>query len=764
MSHESHAEVKHWRHNGGSVCRNNEFGVLKMNANAGQSAGTASGEKSSPAQGWALPSEHTRLHDPLLECLVQLTRMHGLPHSAEALSAGLPLVDHKLTPSLFGRAAKRAGIASKIMRRELDELEPALLPVVLLLEEKSACLLLAWEKEGEQARVVFPELGEASVMISRKDLAARYTGMAIFARPEFRFDRRTPQVGNVKRRHWFWGAITENIPVYRDVLLAAALINVFALAMPLFTMNVYNRVVPNQAVETLWLLAAGLALILFFDFGLRLLRGYFIDLAGKRVDVDLSSRIMERVLGIRMENRPVSVGSFAANLRSFETVRDFITSATVTALIDLPFAILFLVVIAWIDIPMFIPVVVGMVVVAGYAWLVQAKMHDLSETTYRAGAMRNANLVESLVGLETVKALGAEGVMQRKWERSAIFLARVSNQLRLLAATTTNSAAWMQQLVSLAIIILGVYRIGDASLTMGGLIACSMLSARAMAPLGQVAGLLTQYHNATTSLTSLNGIMDKEAERDGEASFVSRPVFKGEIDFKDVEFGYPGDNGEALRKVSFHIKPGEHVALIGRVGSGKSTLLRLILGLYQPKSGTIRIDSVDIRQLDPVQLRRNVGYVPQDATLFFGSLKENILLATPHLDDADLLTAAEVAGLSDMVNSHPRGFDMVVGERGESLSGGQRQGVAIARAVVHNPPILLMDEPTGSMDHSSEDTIKRNLRQFGAGKTMLIVTHRTTLLDLVDRIIVVDNGKIVADGPKDRVVEALRQGRVEKAS
>ncbi len=711
-----------------------------------------------------MPPDHDRIHDPLLECLFLLTRMHGTPFSREALSAGLPLVDYKLTPSLFARAAKRAGITSKIMRRELEKIETTLLPVVLLLKENSACLLLAWETDGEQARVIFPELGEASVLIKRAELEARYVGMAIFARPEYRFDRRAPEVGRLQRRHWFWGALTENIPVYRDVLLAAALINVFALAMPLFTMNVYNRVVPNQAFETLWVLAVGLGFVLFFDFALRLLRGYFIDLAGKRVDVDLSSRIMERVLGIRMENRPVSVGSFAANLRSFETVRDFITSATVTALIDLPFAILFLVVMAWIDIPMFIPVVVGMAVVAGYAWLVQAKMHDLSETTYRAGAMRNANLVESLVGLETVKALGAEGIMQRKWERSAIFLARVSNQLRLLAATTVNSAAWMQQLVSLAVIIIGVYRIGDASLTMGGLIACSMLSARAMAPFGQVAGLLTQYHNATTALTSLNEIMGKSAERDDEISFVSRPVFEGEIDFKDVEFSYPGDNGEALRKVSFHIKPGEHVAMIGRVGSGKSTLLRMILGLYQPTGGAVRIDGVDIRQLDPTQLRRNIGYVPQDSTLFFGSLKENILLAFPHLDAADLLTAAQVAGLSDMVNAHPRGFDMVVGERGESLSGGQRQGVAIARAVVHNPPILLLDEPTGSMDHSSEDTIKRNLREYGAGKTMVIVTHRTTLLDLVDRIIVMDSGKIVADGPKERVIEALRQGRVEKAS
>lgn len=722
--------------------------------------GSARGGPSEKA--WRMPPEKG-VHDPLLECLYLLTRVHGTPQSREMLSAGLPLVDFKLTPSLFERAAKRAGISSKIMRRGLEQIETALMPVVLLLENQGACLLVGWEEGGTKARVILPELGEAAAIMSRQELEARYTGQVIFARPEFRFDRRAPEVGRVTSRHWFWGALTENLPVYRDVLLAAALINVFALAMPLFTMNVYNRVVPNQAVETLWVLAVGMCLIVLFDFVLRMMRGYFIDLAGKRVDVELSARIMERVLGIRMENRPVSAGSFAANLRSFETVRDFITSATVTAIVDLPFAILFIVVMAWIDVPMMIPVIIGLTIVVGYAWLVQAKMHDLAETTYRAGAMRNANLVESLVGLETVKALGAEGIMQRKWERSAIFLARVSNQLRLLAATTINSAAWMQQLVSLSILVIGVYRIGEAHLSMGGLIACTMLSARAMAPFAQVAGLLTQYHNATTALTSLNEIMGREAERDGETHFVSRPVFKGEIEFKDVEFSYPGENTEALRKVSFVIKPGEHVALIGRVGSGKSTLLRLMLGLYRPSAGTIRIDGVDIRQLDPTQLRRNVGYVAQDSTLFFGTLKENILLATPHLDDADLLAAAQVAGLADMVNAHPRGFDMMVGERGESLSGGQRQGVAIARAVVHNPPILLLDEPTGSMDHSSEDTIKRNMRSFGAGKTMVVVTHRTTLLDLVGRIIVIDNGKVVADGPKERVMEALRQGRVEKA-
>lgn len=705
-----------------------------------------------------------RLHDPLLECLFSLARHHGRSCSREALSAGLPLVAHRLTPSLFARAAKRAGIASKIVKRGLDEIENALLPVVLLLKNNDACLLVGWEQEGQIAQVILPDLGEAIATMSRAELESRYQGTAIYARPEFRFDRRAPEIGQVNRRHWFWGAMTENLPVYRDVFLAAALINVFALAMPLFLMNVYDRVVPNQAHETLWVMAVGLCIALLSALALNLMRGYFVDLAGKRVDVELSSRIMERVLGMRLENRPASVGSFAANMRSFETVRDFITSATMIAVIDLPFALLFIAAIAWVDPAMVIPVLIGMLLVVGSSALAQGKLHDLAETTFRAGAIRNANLIESLVGLETLKSLGAEGVMQHKWERSAIHLARVSNRLRLLAAANINGAATITQLVALAMIIIGVYRIGAAELTSGGMMACYLLSMRAMAPFGQVAGLMAQYHNTQTALSTLNEIMAKTAERDGEADFVSRPRFRGDIEFKEVEFAYPGDNGETLRKVSFRIREGEHVALLGRVGSGKSTLLRLVLGLYQPRSGAILIDGVDIRQLDPSQLRRNIGYVPQDVTLFFGSLKENILLADPHLDNADLLAAAGVAGLNEMIDTHPRGFDMAVGERGELLSGGQRQGVAIARAVVHQPSILLFDEPTGSMDHTSEDTIKRNLRQFAAGKTMLIVTHRTALLDLVDRIIVVDKGKIVADGPKERVVEALRQGRIEKAS
>lgn len=370
--------------------------------------------------------------DPLLDCLVELTRIHGRPSTRAALVAGLPLEKGKLTPSLFARAASRAGLSAKVLRRPLDKIDPALLPAVLLTANDEACVLLGWDETGENARLLFPETGQGSVALSRADLEARYSGIAIFARPHFRFDKRTPQVSDVKLRHWFWGALADQWPVYRDVLAAALLINVIALAMPLFTMNVYDRVVPNRAMETLWVLALGVILLLGIDMAMRMLRGYFIDLASARIDLQLSAQIMERVLGVRMESRPAAVGAFSSNLRSFETVRDFITSATVTTFIDLPFALLFVLVIGLIHWILVIPVLIMLVLVIVYAYILQHKMHELSETTYRAGALRNATLIESLTALETIKTQGAESVMQSKWEKSVAFVSRVNNQMRFL--------------------------------------------------------------------------------------------------------------------------------------------------------------------------------------------------------------------------------------------------------------------------------------------------------------------------------------------
>jgi ATP-binding cassette, subfamily C, bacterial LapB len=711
---------------------------------------------------WRL-GEHSTHFDPLLDCVVAVARLYGQSTSQEALSAGLPLEGNLITPALLPRAAARAGLTARLARRELGDLRTGLLPAILLLKEKQACVLLEWTEDG-QARVRFPESGESGDVLSREALQELYAGVVFFVRPVFKFDPRTPQTGAIKSGHWFWGVVFQNWRLYRDSLLAALLINLFALAMPMFSMTVYDRVVPNRAEETLWVLSIGVLLMMGFDMGLRVLRAYILDTAGKRIDVTLSSKIMERVLGLRMADRPASVGSFAANLRAFEAVRDFVASATITTLVDLPFVFVFLLVIAWISPWLLIPPLVCIVLLLAVSVVVQQKMQELVELTQRATAQRNASLVESLVGIETIKFMVAESAFQRKWEQSTVFLAQEGSKLKLLSGATMNIAQTLQQLVSVTTVIAGVYLLMANQVSMGAIIAASMLAGRAMAPFGQVAGLLMQYHSAKSGLASVDQHMKTQPERADDAAFLHRTAFQGTIEFKNVSFTYPGQQQAVLTHASFKIHAGEKVAFIGRVGSGKSTIQRLILGLHQPSEGAILIDGIDLRQIDPAELRRAAGFVSQDVALFYGTLKENIALGAPFADDQDVIAAAEIAGVTEFANRHPRGFDMPIGERGESLSGGQRQAVGIARAVLNDAPILLLDEPSSAMDHQSEDQLKARLRRFTTGKTVVLVTHRTSLLELVDRLIVIDNGQIMADGPKAQVVEALQSGRIGRSN
>jgi ATP-binding cassette subfamily C protein LapB len=725
------------------------------------------------------PASPTRLRedlihpDPLLDSLVELCRLHGQGASRASLSAGLPLVDGRLTLELAERAAARAGMAARLQRLPLDRIDAAALPAILVLADNQSCVLTGWDAEG-RAQVLLPATGQGAVTLARDELAARYAGVALFVRPQFRFDSRTG-VGNEKRPtrhgHWFWSVIGAQRFVYRDVLAAAALVNLFALAFPIFSMNVYDRVVPNAAVETLWAMAIGIVLVLCADLWLRSLRSRFVDEASARIDVELSATLMERVLGLRLSHRPESVGSFASNLRGFEQVRDFIASSTVTALIDLPFALLFVIVMVWLSPWLAIPVVVVFAVIVILGWVLQHRLHQLSETTWRASAQRNATLIESLTGLETIKAQGAEGAIQAKWERANTFLARINVRMRALSSSAMYGTAWLTQLTSVMVIVIGVYLIGERQLTMGALIAAGMLAGRALAPAGQVVGLLMQYQGARTALESLDRLMAQPVERpslaEGAAPFVQRREFKGEIELRQVRFAYPNREDLALDGVSLRVAPGERVAFIGRVGSGKSTIQRLVMGLYQPmevNGGAVLLDGIDLRQLDPADVRRNIGHVAQDVLLFHGSLRENIAFGMPYADDAAIVAAAEVAGLTEFVHRHPKGFDLPVGERGELLSGGQRQAIGIARAVLHNAPILLLDEPTSAMDFSTEAHVTQRLADFAQGKTVLLVTHRTSLLAFVNRVIVVDNGRIVADGPRDRIMEALQSGRIARAA
>ena len=712
---------------------------------------------------WTLPPGYTE-EDSLAECLLYLTRHHGRPASRDTILAGLPLEGGKLSPSVFCRAADKAGFGCRFIRTTIDGLNTLLFPVVLLLAEKKACVLLSISKEGEKARVFFPELDKGEAEVSLEDLRSRAAGYAVYVWPKFRFDERAPEYTKPRSAHWFWSAISENRPLYRDVLLASLLSNIFALAMPLFVMNIYNRVIPNRAVESLWVMAIGVGIMLSADFALHLARGYLVDRAAVRTNIRLSSRIMEQILGLRTEERPASVGSFANSVSGFESVRNFISSATLFTYVDLPFALFFLVIIALISWPLAIPLIIGAVLILFHTVLVQGQMRELAESTNRASALKNATLVESLVGMETVKTQGAEGQFQVRWEKAVSFLEMTNARLKLLSNSVIAGTQWVQQMVSVATMIIGVYLVMDNTLNMGGLIAAYMLSSRFMSPIGRVAGLLLQYYSASRSLSALDEIMKKPTERPEETSFLSRPLLRGEIEFSCVTFAYPEQERPALTNVSFKIEEGEKVAFIGRIGSGKTTIARLLLGLYAPQEGAVYVDGTDIRQIDPSELRRSFGTVPQDAILFFGSLRENILFGNPGATDGELLRSVRISGVEHFVQRHPKGFDLSVGERGDRLSSGQRQAVSLARAVLKDPPVLLLDEPTASMDHTSEELVRRNLEIYARKKTLLLVTHRTALLSLVDRLILLDEGKIVADGPKDKVLSALSKERVGESA
>jgi ATP-binding cassette subfamily C protein LapB len=707
---------------------------------------------------------HEDTHDPLLVCLLQMTRLKDAPCSETSLISGLPLVEQRLTPELFVRAAARAGLESKVVKRDLIDISSIVLPVVLLLERNRAVVLTEINTEKNTLTVLSPETGEPK-QVDMSVTNKAYTGYCIYVKAEQRFEQVADVAPNtdMPEQHWFWSVMKSSWRIYRDVLLASLFINLFAVATPLFVMNVYDRVVPNQALETLWVLAIGVIIVYVFDLILKGLRGYFIEVAGKKSDILLSSFLFERVLGSRYSERPGSVGSFVSQFREFDTVRNFYTSSTIAALVDLPFVCLFLLLIFYVGGPLVWVPIVALPIIIIYGWLMQKPIKNAVEQTFVSSAQKNATLVEALVGLESVKVLGAEGFLQRLWEKSVGHLAHWSQRMRMLSLSVSIFSSLIQQLASVILIIAGVYLIVERELTMGALIACFMLASRAMAPIAQVAALMVSYDQTKTALTALDSIVAKPQERNPEKPFVKRPSFDGAIQLNKVTFLYPEEKQPALDGVSFKISPGEKVAIIGRIGSGKSTIQKLLLGLYQPTQGSVMFDGIDSQQIDPADLRSHIGYVPQDIILFSGSIKSNIVYGAPHVDDADIIQAANLSGVKEFVDRHPLGFDRAVGERGQSLSGGQRQSIGIARALLNNPSMYILDEPTSGMDNSSETLIKENLKVSLKDKTLILVTHKTSLLSLVDRVIVLDGGKLVADGPKESVLDALKKGQLRVA-
>jgi len=703
-------------------------------------------------------SAEDTLTDPLLGCLESISRFYDRAIPRQALVAGLPLVDGRLTPRLFARAAARAALSAKVVRRPLGKLSKILLPAILIQKDDTAVVLAELSKSGKEAQVILPETGHGTDHVPLKDLDENYSGYAILVKPEYRFGEKANQAEPAQGSHWFWSAVKPLWPTYAQVMIAASVVNLLALAAPLFVMNVYDRVLPNKALSTLWVLAIGMGLAISFDFILRTLRNVLVGNAGRRADVLLAGRILEHVLKMDLTHRPGKTGEFANHLKDYESVREFFTSNTLITITDLVFIFLFIFIIYQIaGLAALVPAVaVLLVLLVGV--LIQFPLSRVVGQSQSEAAHRHSILIEALSGLETIKTSRAESQMQRQWEQFVGQNSKTAAKMRFISSIGLNFTTFMQQLVTVGVIVVGVYLFDAGEVSPGALIAAVILAGRAVAPLGQIASTIARSQQAFHSLHTLDQIMAAPREGDGQERHIDRVMSSGRVEFKGVSFQYPGTETQALKDFNLAIEPGERVGIIGKIGSGKTTLGRLMARLYVPTQGTLLLDGVDIRQYHPSEIRRQVAFVAQDATLFHGSVRDNIVFGSPYVSDDLVVRAADLAGVTDFIKTNAAGFNLQVGEAGRALSSGQRQSVSLARAFLFDPHVVFLDEPSGSMDMASERALVERLsKAFRPDQTLIITTHRMAMLALVDRLVVIDNGSVVADGPRDKVIKSIAQ-------
>ncbi len=702
----------------------------------------------------ALPT----LTDPLLVCMAMAARMLGHPVHQQVLRAGFALDAKGRVPlASYPDLAHEHGLMAAWSRTRLSQLPGYVMPVLLPLKDGRACVLR--KVSDGQAHVYWADSGmqDARLPLPELQALAREEVLVVKLPPERHEQTLTPMQG--KAFQWFWGTLWRFRHFYVESMVATMLANVLTLASVFFTMNVYDRVVPTQAYASLWTLAIGTALAAILEFVMRWLKAKLVDLGGKKADLAINATLLREIMAIRLEHRPQSVGIFTSSMRDFESLRDFFSSSSLVLLADMPFAIMFLALIAMVGghlvwVPLLAVPVLIIVGLAAQPGLTQAMRENMKES-----GDKQSVLVEAVLNLEILKAHNAESYLQRRWEMANLAGAESYKKMRNITNFIMGLTGTVQQLVTVVMVVVGVYLIHANQLTLGGLIASVILAGRAISPLASVMSLASRYQQARTSLETLDSLIKRPRDRSPGRSHVIPESIAGALEAHELEFAYPGEHKiPVIRKVSWTLAPGQKVAMLGRVGSGKSTLLRLMAGLYAPSAGNVRLDGVDLQQLEPSEVRSSIGYVGQEPQLFMGTLRDNLVLSDDWISSAVIHDVLRQLGLYEMVATHPRGLDMPITEAGGGLSGGQRQLVSIARMMLRDPRLVFMDEPTSSMDQNTEARVIQVLGQWLQGRTLMISTHRPQLLEWVDTIAVIDSGKCIALGEKQEILTRLTRG------
>ncbi|MFZ9424466.1 MAG: type I secretion system permease/ATPase [Limnohabitans sp.] len=705
-----------------------------------------------------MTSAATSVDDPLLICLALMSKLVGQETHVNTLRAGFAVDNHGHIPDdAYPDVARQHGMQAQWARIGLEQIPPYAYPVILKLRHGQSCVLLSVQET--MAEVLRPQTGHEEVIVPMHELAQEYLGkcLMVSALPT----RSEGQLVSYKGEafHWFWGTLWRFKGFYLESMLATVVANLLTLSLVFFTLNVYDRVVPTLAYTSLWTLAIGTSVAIFFEFLMRWVKARLVDLGGRKADTVLNAALLREIMSIRLENRPQSIGIFASSMRDFEALRDFFSSASLVLIADLPFLLLFLVVIGLMGGPLvWVPATAVPLLILVGLWAQRPLMRAMRRNMKETGEKQSV-LVESLMNLEILKAHNAEGYLQKRWEQANAATSESFKEIRSLTNLMLGITTWTGQMVSVAMVVMGVYLIGSQQLTLGALIACVILASRVISPLGSIMGLAARYQQARSSLDTLNGLMQRPRDRHSHRRYLVPETIVGNLRAADVSFTYPGESHhQVLQHIHLSLTAGEHMAVLGKVGSGKSTLLRLLAGLYTPQSGHVFIDDIDRAQIDPAELRSKIGYLGQEAQLFMGTLRENLVLNDSWISDETLISVLKKLDLYSLVTHHPKGLDMSLTEAGGGLSGGQRQLLAVARLMVREPRLVFMDEPTSLMDQGTENKVIEVLGEWLNGRTLVLVTHRLQLLTWVNKILVLDQGNTVAMGPRDQVLRQLVQG------